>query len=111
MEILLTTNEIWQVLKGAAFILLIVFAVYSIIFMKNLVKTIKSTNKILEDVEIITKITADKSKEINKVIDDAVSSVGCISESIKGNQSKLAAFAVIINTLATLKGVKENIKK
>jgi len=102
MDTALTIKDAGMILIGAGIIILIA---YTIAFMKNLVVTIKHTNKILEDAQVVTKITAERSKEVDKMIDGAVSSVSVITESFKGNQSKLTALATLINTIAAAKKV------
>jgi len=102
METALTIKDAGMILIGAGIIILIA---YTIAFMKNLVVTIKHTNKILEDAQVVSKITAERSKEFDKMIDDAVTAVGGITESFKGNQSRLTALATIINTIAAAKKV------
>ena len=102
MDITLTLKEIWFIIMGVGAIVLIA---YCVSFMKNLVMTVRHANKILEDAQVISKITADKSKEVDKLLDDIVYSVGSVSDIIKGNQSSIAALTSIVNAAASLKNI------
>lgn len=102
MDITISLKDLgFIMIVTAAFILLIQL----IILTKNLVKTAKHTNKILEDTEIITGIASDKAQEVDQII----SSIGCtteeITQMIEGNNSILKALATIINVLAAFKGL------
>ena len=96
---ILTLNQLGMIL---IFGLLAILLFYGIILLKNLVATVKHTNKILEDAQVVSKITADRAKEVDKAVSDAVSAVSGISDSIKGNQSIWSALATVINTIAAL---------
>ncbi|MCL1982857.1 MAG: hypothetical protein FWG53_07235 [Clostridiales bacterium] len=87
---------------------LIVLIAYAIAVLKNLVVTVKQTNKILENTEVITKVAADKSKEVDKLISEVAASVGSVSDIIKGNQSKISALTSIVNAVASLKNLIKN---
>ena len=52
---------------GCALIIIgvLVLIVFCIIFMKNLIVTIKHTNKILEDSEKISSIAAQRTEQVN----------------------------------------------
>ncbi|MCL1809301.1 MAG: hypothetical protein FWG42_05945 [Clostridiales bacterium] len=87
---------------------LVVLIAYAIVVMKNLVVTVKQANKILENTEVITKVAADKSKEVDKLVSEVAASVGSVSDILKGNQSKISAFTSIINAFASLKNLLKN---
>ena len=102
MEITITLRDAGLILIGVGLIVLIV---YCIIFMKNLVTTAKHANKILEDVQIVSKIAAEKSQELDKMITDAAGSISSVSDIIKGNQSVISAFTSIFNAVASAKNL------
>ncbi|MBK5245648.1 MAG: hypothetical protein JJE49_00080 [Peptostreptococcaceae bacterium] len=102
MEITLSLKDMGILLIGIG---LIVLLMYSIVFVKNLIQTIKVTNKILEDSKVITSIAADRAKEIDSIVGDVSVSVGSITESIKGNQSALKALSTIVNTFGAIKSL------
>ena len=102
MDITITLKDAGLILIGMGIITLLA---YCIAFMKNLVTTVKHANKILEDTQVISKIAAERSKDVDKMINDVSYSVGSLSDIIKGNQSTLAALTSIINALASLKNI------
>jgi len=102
-------------LKDAGLILigcgLIVLIAYCISFMKNLIVTVKHTNKILEDSQVISDIAAKRAQDVDKIIDDVAVSAEGISKVIKGNQSTVAALTAIINSLMSLRNLFQEKKK
>lgn len=100
MEMTLTLKDAGLMLIGAGLFLLIC---YGISLMRNLIVTVRHTNKILEDAQIITKLAADRSKDVDKMIDDFATSASSISKNIKGNQSTIAALTSIVNSIASFK--------
>ena len=98
----LSAKDLFFILLGIGIIVLLT---YCIVFMKNLVTTVKHANKILEDTQVISKIAADKSKEVDKVVSDVASSVGSVADIIKGNQSVVSALTSIVNAIASLKNL------
>ena len=96
-------------LKDAALVLigagLIMLIFYGVVVMKNLVVTVKHTNRILEDAQVVSKIAADRSRDVDKAVEDITVSVGSITSGIKGNQSTVAALTSIVNALASIKNI------
>ena len=90
---------------------LIILIIYCIAFMKNLVQTVKHSNKILEDAKTITGIAAARAKDVDKVIDDVAASAGSVSKIIKGNQSTIGALTAIVNSLMSLQNLLRKQKK
>jgi|SRR5665648_58001 len=102
MEITLSLKDMGMLLIGIG---LIVLLMYFIVLVKNLINTIKLTNKILEDSKVITSIAADRAKEIDSIVGDVSVTIGSLTESIKGNQSALKALSTIVNTLGAIKSL------
>ncbi len=96
-------------LKELAFILIVIALLvllgYCIALIKNLIVTIKHTNKILEDTEVITAITASKAQAIDGIINDVSETVGNVSDFINGTASPIKAISVIINAAAAVKSI------
>lgn len=84
---------------------ILVLIVFCIIFMKNLIETIKHTNQILEDTEKISAIAAERTEQVNGAIGDVSESLSELAEVIKGNQSIVSALTSIVNALASLKNL------
>lgn len=108
MDMTITLRDAGLILIGIGLIILIA---YCIAFMKNLIVTVKHTNKILEDAQVVSKIAAEKTKEAEKIIGDVVTSFGSVSNIIKGNQSVVAAFTSIVNALASLRNLIKKTEK
>ena len=84
---------------------LIVMVIYLIIIAKNLVKTIKHTNQILEDTTVISGIAADKAKEIDAIIGDVLSAVSDVSNAVKGQQNLIGAVSNIVKSFGSLAAI------
>jgi ABC-type transporter Mla subunit MlaD len=104
-EITLTLKDIlWFFIGLGAIVLLI----YLIVLFKNLLQTVKKTNLILDDANVVTKITASRATEVNEAVSDLSGALGSVANSFKGNQSTMAAFSNLVNALASLKGLLKN---
>lgn len=90
---------------------LLVLLIYCIVFVRNLIPVVKNVNRILEDSRVITGIAADNAKDVDKIVRELSSSVGSISDVIKGNQSIVAALTSLINAIGSLKNLLEKFKK
>lgn len=108
MNTTITIGDAGLILIGLAILVLII---YCINFVRNLIPTIKSLNKILEDTQIITGIAAENAQGVQKIISDVSNSVGSVSDIIKGNQSVVAALTSLINAVGSLKNLFDKGKK
>lgn len=108
MDTTITLGDAGLILIGLAVLILLI---YCIAFVKNLIPAVKNMNKILEDTQVITGIAADKSKEADKLISDLSSSIGSISDIIKGNQSVVAALTSLVNAIGSLKNLLQKKEK
>lgn len=108
MDTTITLGDAGLILIGLAILVLLI---YCILFVKNLIPVVKNMNKILEDTQVVSAITADKAKELDKIVSDLSSSVGSISDIIKGNQSVVAALTSLINAIGSLKNLLQKDKK
>lgn len=115
MEITLTVQELILIIIGIGVVMLIA---YLIKLLKALTETSQRTNKVLEDVEVISAIAAEKVKKADELADDAIESLGVVVGMLKGNQSSVKAATNLVNSLASIKNlftdndkVKKGIKK
>lgn len=108
MDTTITLGDAGLLLIGLALLVLIIYCIF---FVRNLIPAIKNINKILEDTQVISGIAAEKTKEVQKIIDDVSISVSSVSEIIKGNQSMVAALTSIINAIGSLKNLLRKQKK
>lgn len=102
MDATITLKDAGLIIIGIGLIALIFYAVY---LLKNMVTTVKSVNKILQDTEVISGIAAERSKDVDKVISDVTESVESVADIIRGNQSTVSALTSIINSIASLRNI------
>lgn len=108
MDTTISLGDAGLILIGLAVLVLLI---YCIIFVKNLIPAVKNMGKILEDTQVISGIAANNAKEVDKIIVDLSSSVGSISDIIKGNQSVVSALTSLINAIGSLKNLLQREKK
>ena len=97
-------------------IALIVFLIYLIQLMRKLIVTVNRTNKILEDAEVVSRIAAERSRDVDGIISNVSESVSVMAAAVKGKQNIIAAVTSLIKSLAMLKNAAcdnkdENSKK
>ncbi len=102
VEFTLTLKDLFLLVIGIGAIVLLV---YLIVLFKNLIVTVKKANKILDDANVVTSITASRATEVNGVVDDVVGALGSVANSVKGNQSTMAAVSTLINALGSLRKI------
>lgn len=103
-------------IKVLAFIViaiaLVVLIVYLIQLMRKLLVTVEHTNKILKDVEVVSAIVSERSKDVDGIIGDVTDSVSAFAEAVKGRQNIVAAIASLAKSIAMLgKAASENKEK
>lgn len=91
-------------------IALVVLIIYLIQVMRKLLVTLNQTNKILADVETISEIAANRSKDVDGIISNVSESVSSVSEAVKGNQNVFAAAAAIIKAVFAVKNAADKDK-
>ena len=84
------------------FIAVIVLVIYLIIIAKNLVKTIKETNKILTDAAVISKIAAEKTVQVESIVDDVQAAGSDLSKAVRGEQNLVSTLSNIIKALGPM---------
>lgn len=87
------------------FIALIIFVIYLIVLMKNLIKSVKETNKILEDTAVITGIAAEKAVQIDSIITDVQGAVADVSQAVLGQKNLIGALTNIVKALGSLAAI------
>ena len=72
MEATITIKDalLFLIMGGA-----IVLIIYVIALVKNLITTIKHTNTIMADAEVITKIARERTEDVDKMMDGVAESV------------------------------------
>lgn len=102
IELTLTLKDLILFIIGIGAIVLII---YLIVLFRNLIITVKKANKILDDTNVVTSITASRATEVNGVVDDVVGALGSVATSVRGNQSTMAAVSTLVNALGSLRKI------
>lgn len=91
-------------------IALIVLIIYAILAVRKLLVTLDHTNKVLEDVEVISEIASARSQDVDGIITNVSSTVADLSDAVKGNQGTMSAVASIVKSAASIKGMMSDNK-
>ena len=81
-------------LIGIGIIILIIFL---IVMVANLTKTLKKTNKVLDDVQSVTAIVAKRSEAVDGALDNVSESATELLNTLKGQQDIKKAVATLVN--------------
>lgn len=92
-------------------LVLVIFIIVCIVFMANLIKTVKHANVVLEDVQVVSKIAAERTKDVDKIIADVSETASHISGSLKSNQGAISAIIAMVKAIASLKNVVKKDEK
>lgn len=105
------TFSLKDVLLIALLVVAIIFFIYLIIVLKNLIVTIKRSNEILEDVQTMTDIAEKRAKDIDIVIDGVSVSVKSVTNTLKGNDSIIKQLSTISAAIMAIVGIFKKNKK
>ena len=87
--------EIKDALLSLLIIAGIILAIYLIVAVYNLIKTLKKTQKVLDDFEVVADIASKRSKQLDKIIDD-------LSKKIKASQGVFNVLPAIIKAISRI---------
>jgi hypothetical protein len=90
---------------------LFVLLCFFISLIRNLTVSVKSLNKILKDTEVITEVAVRRTKDTDKMLDEASETLSSLYKTVKGNQSTIGALSAIINSMVSLKNLLTKTKK
>jgi len=76
-------------------IVLIVLAIYAIYAVFNLVKTLKKTQTVLEEFEVVSKIASERTQQLDKFIDD-------MQKKIKSGQNIFNSIPIIVSAVSKI---------
>ena len=107
-EITFTLQEIGVLL---VFLALVIFLIACIVFMAHLIKTVKNANVILEDVQVVSKITAERAKDVDQIITDVAETASNISNSLKENKGAFSGLVSLLKAIASLKNATKRDEK
>jgi predicted PurR-regulated permease PerM len=107
LDTALSLKDFFFILLGIGLLILVV---YLILFFRNLIITLKSTNKVLEDTQKITAIASERAQDVDKIVTNVSESVEKLTKNIKGNSGAVGFIGSLINFLTSLKGIMSNRK-
>ena len=100
------TTLIWLLLAA-----LVILVVYLIVAVKNLVTTIKKTNKILEDAAVISEVASKKAVEVDEIVGDVHGVVSDLAKAVQGTSTIGAVTNVVKAAGSVASTVKQNKEK
>lgn len=80
----------------------VVLIIYLIVLIKNVVVTVKHTNQIMADAEVITTIARERTEEINGALDNVVESVSGVATALKGKESVIRSLSSIASAITSV---------
>ena len=105
MEIVVNLDHVKAVLLCILIIAIIALVIYSLFAIFNLIKTLKKTQTVLDDFEVVSKVASERTKELDKFIEET-------QKKIKSGQNIFNAVPVIITAITQIaKVVGQNQKK
>ena len=87
--------DLRPVLLSILFIVLIALAIYAFYAIFNLVKTLKQTQKVLDDFEVVSKIASERTQQIDKLITD-------MQKKIKSGQTIFSSIPIIVSAVSKI---------
>ena len=94
MDTVITTT-VGDVLIGLLIIAGVILIVFLTVAAYNLIKTLKHSQKVLEDLEVVVRVASKRTKEIDKLIDK-------LSKSFKASQGVFGVIPVIFKAIASI---------
>jgi len=92
--------DLRPVLLSILIIVLIVVALYAIYAIFNLVKTLKKTQQVLDDFEVVAKIASERTQQLDKIIAD-------MQNKLKSGQNIFNAVPIIVTAVSKIAKVVE----
>ncbi|MCI2062119.1 MAG: hypothetical protein LKJ83_05030 [Eubacteriaceae bacterium] len=102
MVITFTLRGLGTFLLIAALIVLVVFL---IVMAANLIKTLKHTNKVMDDVEVITAIARKRTEDVDQMVDGISGSVKGITSAFKGQETLIQALSAVAKAVTSVIGM------
>ena len=104
------TLDLKTLLIALVLIALSILIIYAILAVRKLLVTLDHTNKVLEDVEVVSAIASARSQDVDGIITNVSSTVADLSDAVKGNQGTMSAVASIVKSAASIKGMMSDNK-
>jgi uncharacterized protein YoxC len=102
MVITFTLKGLGMFLLIAALIVLVVFL---IVMVSNLTTTLKHTNKVMGDVEVVSAIAKKRAVDVDEIVDNVSGSVKGMAAAFKGQETALQALSAIAKAVSSVIGI------
>lgn len=102
MYITVPLKDICMILLLAA---LVVMVIYLIVLFRNLNKTVKKSNEVLEDVKTITEIAEKRSVELDDTIGNVSETINTVSKAIRGQETVFKQLSNIASAVMSIVGI------
>lgn len=102
MVITFTLKGLGMFLLIAALIVLVVFL---IVMVSNLTTTLKHTNRVMDDVEVVSAIAKKRAVDVDEIVDNVSGSVKGMAEAFKGQETALQALSAIAKAISSVIGI------
>ncbi len=81
----------------ALFVLLIILAKLAL----NLISTLRSVDRILEDTSVVSGVVSDKASQVDEIVGDLSSTLGDVTDAMKGNRNLIGAITNMAKAVAS----------
>ena len=95
MEVQIVSFNTTQVLLGLLIIAGIILAVFLIVAVYNLIKTLKHAETVLTDFEVVAKVASERTAQLDKFIDQT-------QKKLKSGQNIFNSVPVIVSAIAQI---------
>jgi len=89
------TIDVKDALLSLLIIALVVLTIFAIVAVYNLIKTLKQSQKVLEDFEVVSKVASERTKQLDKIIED-------MSKKIKSGQNIFNSIPIIVSAVSKI---------
>lgn len=103
--------NVTTMLVAILLICIIVFVIFLTVAIKNLINTIKKTNEILEDTEIVTSIISGKVEDSEDVLEQLMNGLRSIAKALGGNETLSKSMANVTKAISSLISLIKRNKK
>lgn len=103
--------SVTTMLVAILLICIIVFVIFLTVAIKNLINTIKKTNEILEDTEIVTSIISGKVEDSEEVLEQLMNGLRSIAKALGGNETLSKSMANVTKAISSLISLIKRNKK
>ena len=100
MDTVVTFKDLLILAIGIGIIILLISMIK---LTATLIKTLKKTNAVLDDTQVITGIAAERTKEIDVAVGDTVGVVANVAKSFKGRQGVVGSVTTLAAAVGALR--------